>query len=54
MQCPECETELAGETDENKHDERCEATTPTPDEALRADTPPAPCPQCGWSTMWNE
>ena len=27
---------------------------PTPEEALRADTPPAPCPQCGWSTMWNE
>lgn len=26
----------------------------TPEETLRADTPPAPCPQCGWSTMWNE
>jgi len=29
-------------------------TARTPEEALRADTPPAPCPQCGWSTMWNE
>lgn len=26
----------------------------TPEEALRVDSPPAPCPQCGWSTMWNE
>jgi hypothetical protein len=27
---------------------------PAPEDALRADRPPAPCPQCGWSTMWNE
>jgi len=26
----------------------------TAEEALRADAPPGPCPQCGWSTMWNE
>ena len=26
----------------------------TPEEALEADAPPAPCPQCGWSTMWSE
>jgi hypothetical protein len=27
--------------------------TPKREDALRADAPPAPCPQCGWSTMWN-
>ena len=26
----------------------------TPEDALRVESPPAPCPQCGWSTMWNE
>jgi predicted RNA-binding Zn-ribbon protein involved in translation (DUF1610 family) len=48
MTCPRCHAELP--RPEEARDERA----PTPEEALRADTPPAPCPQCGWSTMWNE
>jgi hypothetical protein len=51
MECPKCKAELPGEA---KKRERDENETTTPEEALRADTPPAPCPQCGWSTMWNE
>jgi endogenous inhibitor of DNA gyrase (YacG/DUF329 family) len=53
MKCPRCESELPSEA-KDKSGERREGTTLTPEEALRADTPPAPCPQCGWSTMWNE
>jgi len=53
MECPKCKTELPPKIEaktENTEDER----TPAPEDALRADRPPAPCPQCGWSTMWNE
>ena len=65
MQCPRCNAELRSEpggesppTSKSKP-QRAEAgevsqRVPTPEEALRADTPPAPCPQGGWSTMWNE
>jgi hypothetical protein len=59
MQCPRCKTELKSES---KREPRS-TTEPRPseprvatsaEEALRADAPPGPCPQCGWSTMWNE
>jgi uncharacterized protein with PIN domain len=49
MRCPRCKAELRSEPAEPT-----ERVTTTPEETLRADTPPAPCPQCGWSTMWNE
>jgi DNA-directed RNA polymerase subunit M/transcription elongation factor TFIIS len=61
MQCPRCKTELppserAGTSRraEESRPNRDRAVTTASEEALRADTPPAPCPQCGWSTMWNE
>jgi hypothetical protein len=58
MQCPRCKTELPRPEPsvESKvvGPRPSEAGAETPEEALRADTPPAPCPQCGWSTMWNE
>jgi len=50
MQCPNCKTEMGPA--EKATPKRDVATTL--EEALRADAPPAPCPQCGWSTMWNE
>jgi hypothetical protein len=50
MECPKCKAEIpAGKP---KSDEA--TRTPAPEDALRADRPPAPCPECGWSTMWNE
>jgi hypothetical protein len=59
MQCPRCEAEVRSEpggesppTSKSKP-QRAEAGEVT-QRVLRADTPPAPCPQCGWSTMWNE
>jgi hypothetical protein len=63
MHCPRCKTELPRpEPTAESRPKRGRAAGPrpteagaeTPEEALRADTPPAPCPQCGWSTMWNE
>ncbi len=59
--CPRCKTEMpradpareSRPVDESRP-KRDGAATTTPEEALREDTPPAPCPQCGWSTMWNE
>lgn len=61
MQCPKCKIELRpaerSATDpftEKPSPEKPGAVAATPEEALRADTPPAPCPECGWSTMWNE
>ena len=53
MQCPKCKTEIP-EKPHEKPDPGSEVRTPAPEDALRADAPPAPCPQCGWSTMWNE
>jgi hypothetical protein len=54
MSCPRCKGELPGERENEREEGRPPAGTTTPEEALRAGTPPAPCPQCGWSTMWNE
>ena len=50
MECPKCKTEIP-DPPPSKPDV---ARTPDPEDAVRADRPPAPCPQCGWSTMWNE
>jgi hypothetical protein len=59
MQCPKCKAEIRSEpgpdtrsSGESRPAETKVATTA--EEALRADAPPGPCPQCGWSTMWNE
>jgi hypothetical protein len=66
MKCPNCKTDIPHKTDipqkrEAKADKVVRVSdqiddnrTPAPEDALRADRPPAPCPQCGWSTMWNE
>jgi hypothetical protein len=64
MECPRCKAQLpppekgpsrAGKPRHDRGEERrSDSVAATPEEALRADTPPAPCPQCGWSTMWNE
>jgi hypothetical protein len=63
MQCPGCKGDLPRPepTAESKPKQGSAATprsskagVQTPEEALRADTPPVPCPPCGWSTMWNE
>ena len=62
MQCPKCQTELpekpAGEKPSRDRAQRAqpkpEGAATTPEQAYRADAPPGPCPQCGWSTMWNE
>jgi hypothetical protein len=63
MQCPRCKTELQsappGESrstgDGRPRPEKPPArAAATAEEAMRADAPPGPCPQCGWSTMWNE
>jgi hypothetical protein len=60
MECPNCKTDIPARR-EAKTDKVAVASdqiddkrTPAPEDALRADRPPAPCPQCGWSTMWNE
>lgn len=60
MECPNCKTDMSAKTDmSSKRKDKAvvgkdDNRTPAPDDALRADRPPAPCPQCGWSTMWNE
>ena len=60
MECPNCKTDIPqkGEAKRAKvvrvSDPIDDNRTPAPEDALRADRPPAPCPQCGWSTMWNE
>jgi hypothetical protein len=60
MECPNCKTDIPpkGEAKTDKvvriSDQIDDNRTPAPEDALRADRPPAPCPQCGWSTMWNE
>jgi hypothetical protein len=60
MKCPNCKTDIPqkGEAKTAKvvrvSDQIDDNMTPAPEDALRADRPPAPCPQCGWSTMWNE
>lgn len=50
--CPKCAADLPAPA--KKPPSSDEPRTPKPEDALRADAPPAPCPQCGWSTMWNE
>ena len=60
MECPNCKTDIPAKrevrTDKGAFasDRIDDKRTPAPEDALRADRPPAPCPQCGWSTMWNE
>ena len=63
MICPTCKREIPFPKTGTKDDRatKPDATTkpsqgrtPNPEDAVRADRPPAPCPQCGWSTMWNE
>jgi hypothetical protein len=59
MNCPRCKREIPGATDGGATTPQKTAKpdgnkTPDPEDAVRADRPPAPCPQCGWSTMWNE
>jgi len=65
MKCPRCDTEIPGPAG-GKASEPGNASkpakagtadqprTPRSDDAVRANAPPAPCPQCGWSVMWNE
>jgi hypothetical protein len=59
MICPRCKREIPGtregkaaKPDTAAQPER--SRRPDPEDAVRADRPPAPCPECGWSTMWNE
>jgi hypothetical protein len=64
MQCPRCQAELesppqgperpTGEPRPTRPGKPPERVAATPEEAMRADAPPGPCPRCGWSTMWNE
>jgi hypothetical protein len=59
MICPACKREIPPTTqDKTRKPEKADPSgkrrTPKPEDAERADAPPAPCPQCGWSTMWNE
>jgi hypothetical protein len=65
MNCPRCKAEIpataegsvgrAGKADKAlPADKAAPRRMPEPEDAVRADAPPAPCPQCGWSTMWNE
>jgi hypothetical protein len=59
MICPACKREIPptiqGKARKpEKADQSGQRRTPKPEDAERADAPPAPCPQCGWSTMWNE
>jgi len=53
MKCPKCEAEIPARQEAKSHEAR-EARTRTVEDAEHADAPPAPCPQCGWSVMWNE
>jgi len=53
MECPRCKATIPEKT-ERDSEQGESPRTPAPEDALRADRPPAPCPQCGWSTMWNE
>jgi hypothetical protein len=60
MECPNCKTDIPAKREAKTDkvvrvaDPINDQRTPSPEDALRADRPPAPCPQCGWSTMWNE
>ena len=60
MQCPNCKNDIPAKRDAGAEkvvsvdDPIDQKRSPAPEDALRADRPPAPCPQCGWSTMWNE
>jgi DNA-directed RNA polymerase subunit M/transcription elongation factor TFIIS len=62
MNCPKCKAEIparaegsVGKADKAvPADRAAQRRMPEPEDAVRADAPPAPCPQCGWSTMWNE
>jgi hypothetical protein len=64
MICPRCKSEIPSgkdgaatrlqKTAKQKAAKPEGNRTPDPEDAVRADRPPAPCPQCGWSTMWNE
>ena len=60
MECPNCKSDIPSKREAKTDkvvrvsDETDDNRTPAPEDALRADRPPAPCPQCGWSTMWNE
>jgi len=57
MECPKCKTDMPARKEartDTAADVKDDRRTPAPEDALRADRPPAPCPQCGWSTMWNE
>ena len=53
MECPKCKIEIPARSNV-KAEDADDKPTPEVEDALRADRPPAPCPQCGWSTMWNE
>ena len=53
MKCPKCQADIPAKQ-KAKGDQPREAPTPTVEDAEHADAPPAPCPQCGWSVMWNE
>jgi endogenous inhibitor of DNA gyrase (YacG/DUF329 family) len=60
MICPVCQrespsrggSEAAKPEKATKPDQQ--GRPPDPRDAVHADRPPAPCPQCGWSVMWNE
>ena len=60
MECPNCKADIPQKREAKTakvvrvSDSIDDNRTPAPEDALRADRPPAPCPQCGWSTMWNE
>jgi len=60
MICPVCKREIPAATGrEAAKPEKAakpvqQSRRPDLEDAVRADRPPAPCPQCGWSTMWNE
>ena len=60
MVCPNCKTDIPPKREAKTDrivlasDQIDDTRPPAPEDALRADGPPAPCPQCGWSTMWNE
>lgn len=59
MKCPRCDTEIPGPAEgkaskPGKAGTADQPRTPGPDDAVRANALPAPCPQCGWSVMWNE
>ena len=59
MECPNCKNDIPAKRDARAEkgvsvDPLDQKRSPAPEDAVRADRPPAPCPQCGWSTMWNE